>query len=119
MNDKILHLSLKDKKEIRCEWCNEPLLSVGLDAKANHTLVIPNKDEGIEVKCPICKTVNAFTKKECVNKQVRCLKCDKVLGRTYPGMPDKIKPLGNKTVFYTLKIICPNPKCSKVNEFYI
>lgn len=119
MSDQILLLSLKDKRDVACKSCGEPLLNVGLDAKANHTLVIPNKDDGIEVTCPACKTLNAFTKKECVNKKVYCLKCGKLLAQTYCGMPDKIDPLGKKTVFYKLKITCPNPDCSQENEFYI
>jgi len=119
MNDQILLLSLKDKRNVACKGCGSPLLNVGLNAKASHTLVIPNKEEGVEVKCPACKTLNAFTKKECVNKKVCCLNCSKLLAQTYPGMPDSIDPLGRKTVFYKLRIICPKPECSKTNEFYI
>jgi phage FluMu protein Com len=119
MSDQILLLSLKDKRDIACKSCGEPILGVGLDAKANHTLIIPNKDDGIEVRCPVCNTLNAFTKRECVNKKVSCLKCSKLLAQTYPGMPGDIDPLGKKTVFYKLKITCPNLKCSEVNEFYI
>jgi len=119
MSDHILLLSLRHEREVVCRKCHTPLLNVGLDANANHALVIPNKDEGIEIKCPGCETLNAFTKRECVNKKVRCLKCDRVLGEAYPGMPDAIDPLGKKTVFYKLKITCPNSECSEVNEFHI
>jgi len=119
MHDHLLHLSLKRKEQISCKYCKEPLLNVRCDAKTDHTIIIPNKNEGIEISCPSCKTINAFTKKECINNQVRCLKCDKLLGKAYPGMPDCIDSLGKKTLFYKLKIACPNSKCSKINEFFI
>ena len=119
MDDKILHLLLKYGKKIVCKGCDKDLLRVGLVAKSIHTLSIPDKNEDIEIKCPVCKTDNVFTKKECINKKVECLKCNKVLGETYPGMPSNINPLGKDTRFYKLKITCPNPNCSKVNEFYI
>lgn len=118
-NDKTLHLLLKHRKDITCKSCKKDLLRVGVSSKSIHTLVIPNKDEGIEIRCSNCNTLNLFTKKECVNKKAFCLKCNSLLNETYPGMPSNINPLGKKTHFYKLEIICPDATCSKVNEFYI